>query len=334
MYNIANGMSDVISFTVGEPDFVTPSNIIEAGVSSLSRGETHYTPNAGLSSLRYAIAKRMSEEYSVTPDAEKEVIVTAGGMEALMLGMMVLIDPGDEVIMSNPVWPNYPRQVEMCGGVPRFVPVREEDSFVLNPDDVRRAVTKKSKMIVVNSPGNPTGAILETDTLRKIAQVAIEHDLFVISDEVYHHFLYDGATFRSISTLDDMRERTLVVDSFSKTYAMTGWRVGFAVGPHRIVQNMVKYQENIMGSVNSQAQYGAIEALQGTQAPLQRMIQTYAARRKLIVVRSRFFAVNLRFGPSVEGGLSLLWLSLLSFASSSSIRASCSSMIPKSVSCR
>jgi aminotransferase len=283
MFNIASTMKDVINFTVGEPDFVTPQNIIDAAVRSLKRGETHYTPNAGLLPLREAIARHIRDEFSVAPDPEREVIVTAGGMEALMLGMMVLIDPGDEVIISDPHWPNYPRQVQMCGGIPRFVPVCEQDGFVLIPENVRKAVTTKTKMIVLNSPSNPTGAVMGRDILSEIAHIAVEHDLFVISDEVYHHFLYDGATFTSISTLEGMRERTLVIDSFSKTYAMTGWRVGYAVGPEKIVKTMVKYQENFIACVSSQAQYAAIEALEGSQAPLHRMIRIYAERRKLIV---------------------------------------------------
>jgi aminotransferase len=283
MFNIAATMKDVISFTVGEPDFVTPRNIIAAAVRSLKRGETHYTPNAGLLALREAIAKRVGDELSVPPDPEREIIVTAGGMEALMLAMMVLIDPGDEVIITDPHWSNYPRQVQMCGGIPRFVTVREEDGFVLRPDDVRKAVTSRTKMIILNSPSNPTGAVMDPDTLSQVARIVLQHDLFVISDEVYHHFLYDGAQWTSISTLEQMRERTLVVDSLSKTYAMTGWRVGYAFGPEKVVKNMVKYQENFIGCVNSQAQYAAIEALEGTQAPLHRMIRTYTERRKLIV---------------------------------------------------
>jgi aminotransferase len=283
MFNIAGRMKDVISFTVGEPDFVTPRNIMDAAVRSLERGETHYTPNAGLLPVREAIATRMNEELSVSPDPETEIIVTAGGMEALMLGMMVLIDPGDEVIISDPHWSNYPRQVQMCGGVPRFVPVREEEGFVLDPEEVRKAITEKTKIIVLNSPSNPTGAVMDRERTREIARLAVQHDLFVISDEVYHHFLYDGAVFTSISTLEGMRERTLAVDSLSKTYAMTGWRVGYAVGPELIVKNMVKYQENLIGCVNSQAQYAAIEALEGPQDALRRMLRTYTDRRKAIV---------------------------------------------------
>jgi len=283
MFNIAAAMEDVISFTVGEPDFVTPANIREAAVRSLERGETHYTANAGVPPLRQAIGSRLGSEYGLSWDPETEIIVTAGGMEALMLGMMVLIDPGDEVLISDPHWPNYPRQVLMCGGVPRFFTLREENGFVPYPDDLRKAVTAKTKLIVLNSPANPTGAVMDAETLQEIARLAIQKDLFVISDEVYRRFIYDGTQFSSISTMEGMTERTLVVDSFSKTYAMTGWRVGFAAGPRRVVENMVKYQENFVGCVNTQAQYGAIEALQGPQTALHEMIQTYAERRRMIV---------------------------------------------------
>ena len=283
MFNIADRMTDVISFTVGEPDFVTPRNIMDAAVRSLERGETHYTLNAGLLRARQAIARRVQQELSLSPDPEKEIMVTAGGMEALILGMMVLLDPGDEVIISDPHWSNYPRQVQMCGGVPRFVAVREEEGFVLDPREVRRAITEKTKIILLNSPSNPTGAVMDRDTTREIARLAVQHDLFVISDEVYHHFLYDGAVFTSISSFEGMQERTLVVDSLSKTYAMTGWRVGWAVGPEALVRNMVKYQENVIGCVNSQAQYAAIEALEGSQDALHRMLRTYTDRRKTIL---------------------------------------------------
>jgi aminotransferase len=283
MFNIANQMKDVISFTVGGPDFVTPRNISDAAVRSLARGETHYTPNAGILPLRKAIARRVGEELSTDPDPDRQIIVTAGGMEALMLAMMVILDPGDEVIMSDPHWSNYPRQVLMCGAVPRFVAAREKDGFVLAPEEVRAAITARTKMIILNSPANPTGAVMDVHTLSEIAAMAVEHDLYVISDEVYHHFLYEGAQWTSISTLEGMRERTLVVDSFSKTYAMTGWRVGYAIGPEEMISNMVKYQENVIGSVNTQAQYAAIEALEGSQAPLQEMLRTYTKRRSLIV---------------------------------------------------
>lgn len=283
MFNIASKMTDVISFTVGEPDFVTPQNIMDAAARAMNEGETHYTLNAGILPLRKAVAKRLYEKNSIIVDPEKEIIITAGGMEALMLCMMVLINPGDEVIVSDPYWPNHPSQVKMCGGIPRFVKVYESDGFIYNCDNIRKAINKNTKAILVNSPANPTGGVVDKETMKEIAKLAVENDLIVISDEVYQHFLYDGAEFVSISSFEGMKERTIIIDSFSKTYAMTGWRIGYAAGPEEVIKNMVKLQENVVGCVNTPTQYAAIEALEGTQEPLKRMIQKYAERRTLSI---------------------------------------------------
>jgi aminotransferase len=283
MFNIASKMTDVISFTVGEPDFVTPQNIMDAAVRAMGEGQTHYTLNAGILPLRKAVAKRLYDKSSLKVDPDREVIITAGGMEALMLCMMVLINPGDEVIISDPYWPNHPGQVKMCGGIPRLVKVYESDGFVYNCDNIRRAINKNTKAILVNSPANPTGGVVDKETMKEIAKIAVENDLMVISDEVYQHFLYDGAEFVSIASFEGMKERTIIIDSFSKTYAMTGWRVGYAAGPEEIIKNMVKLQENVVGCINTPAQYAAIEALEGTQEPLKKMIEKYAERRELII---------------------------------------------------
>lgn len=283
MFNIANKMTDVISFTVGEPDFVTPQNIMDAASRAMNEGQTHYTLNAGILPLRKAVAKRLHDKNSIFVDPEKEIIITAGGMEALILCMMVLINPGDEVILSDPYWPNHPAQVKMCGGIPRLVKVYESDGFIYNCDNIRKAINKNTKAILVNSPANPTGGVVDKETMKEIAKIAIENDLIVISDEVYQHFLYDGAEFVSISSFEGMKERTVIIDSFSKTYAMTGWRVGYAAGPEEIIQNMIKLQENVVGCINTPTQYAAIEALEGTQEPLKRMIEKYAERRTLLI---------------------------------------------------
>lgn len=282
MFNIASTMENTISFAIGEPDFTTPQNIIDAACQALHEGETHYTPNAGILSLREAIAERLTEKNGVTYNPEDEIVVTSGGMEALMLAMMVTINPGDEIIITDPCWSNYPSQIGMCGGIPKFVKVYEEDGFVYNPDNLKKAIGKNTKGILINSPANPTGGVAGPRVLEEIAKIAKEHDLFVISDEVYKYFVYDGAEFVSISSLEGMKERTIVIDSFSKTYAMTGWRVGFAVGPTNVIGNMVKLQENVAACVNTSAQFAAVEALKGTQEPLMNMINKYASRRELI----------------------------------------------------
>ncbi len=283
MFNLASRMTDVISFTVGEPDFPTPDNIVQAAIRALREGQTHYTLNAGILPLRQAIAEATERSHGLRYDPEGEVMATVGGMQALMLLMLALVDPGDEVIISDPYWPNYVGQVKACGGVPVLVKVREEDGFVFDPGRVREAVTPRTRILLVNSPANPTGGVAGREVLRALAELAVERDLVVVSDEVYRHFLYDGAEFVSIATFPGMRERTFVVDSFSKTYAMTGWRVGWAAGPAEVIRNMVKLQENVAACVNSATQYAAIEALRGSQEPLRRMLEEYAQRRALLL---------------------------------------------------
>ncbi len=283
MFNLANSMENTINFSIGEPDFDTPKNIVDAAVQALKEGRTHYTLNAGISPLREAISKKVKVDYGLNVSPEHEVIVTAGGMEALILCMMVLINRGDEVIITDPCWPNYPNQIIMCGGTPKFIKVFERDCFQYNIEDLKKAISKNTKAILINSPANPTGGVADEPVLKEISDVAIENNLIVISDEVYRHFIYDGCEFTSISTLNGMKERTVIVDSFSKSYAMTGWRIGYAIGPQEIIKNMVKFQENVVACVNTPAQYAAIEALEGTQEPLQSMIAKYDERRSLIV---------------------------------------------------
>ncbi|HYF84053.1 MAG TPA: pyridoxal phosphate-dependent aminotransferase [Clostridia bacterium] len=283
MFNMASGMTDTVSFALGEPDFVTSKNIIDAACKALQDGQTHYTPNAGILPLRQAIAKKLKTKNNVEIDPETEIMITAGGMEALMLSMMVILDPGDEFIVTDPFWTNHPSQVLMCGAVPRFVKVYEEDGFVYNPDNVRKAINKKTKAILINSPANPTGGVAGREVLEEIAKIAIENDLIVITDEVYQHLIYDDAEFISIASLPGMKERTVIIDSFSKSYAMTGWRIGYAAGCREILQDMIKLHENVVSCINTSSQYGAIEAIEGPQDYLKYMIDKYAIRRKLIV---------------------------------------------------
>ena len=283
MFNRAIGMKDVISFTVGEPDFNTPEHIVEAAVDALRRGEHHYTPNAGILPLREAISDVTFVSHGLRYDPETEVIATAGGMEALMLTMMVLLNPGDEFILTDPSWTNYSRQVLIMGGEPKFVPVNADTGFTYDPEALEAAITPKTKGFLVNSPANPTGAVVSEEVLKKLAEIAVKHDLWVISDEVYSKLLYDGNKAPSMATMPGMQERTIIINSFSKTYAMTGWRVGYAMGPACIIKNMVKLQENVAACVNSAAQYGAVAALRGAQDGFKEMLDTYAKRRKIVV---------------------------------------------------
>lgn len=283
MFNRAIGIEDVISFTVGEPDFATPAHVVEAAVDALRRGEHKYTPNAGILPLRQAIARSVERSHGLSYSPESEVIITAGGMEALLLAMMTILDPEDELILSDPSWTNYSRQVLICKANPVFVSVNADTNFQFDADALEAAITDKTKAFLVNSPANPTGGIADLETLQKLADIAIRHDLYVISDEVYANLRYAGKEAPSIATLPGMRERTIIVNSFSKTYAMTGWRVGFTLAPKVIVENMVKLQESVVACVNSASQYAAIAALEGTQEPLHEMQRAYQKRREIIV---------------------------------------------------
>ena len=283
IYEKAIRMDDVVFFCLGEPDFDTPPQIIDAAIESLRRGETHYTPNAGLPALREAIADSLKACDGVAYDPAEEIAVTSGGMEGLLLALMTVIGPGDEVILSDPSYTNYRDQVEICKGVPVYVPVREENGFQFDADDLRRAITGKTRAIMINTPANPTGGAASRAQLESIAAIAVEHDLFVLFDEVYKHLYYGDAPFFSIAALPGMRERTLVVDSCSKTYAMTGWRVGWIAGPAEVVGCVPKLQENVCSCVPAFAQRAAICALRTASEDVERMNAAYRARRDFIV---------------------------------------------------
>lgn len=283
MFNLAAGMDDVISFTVGEPDFYTPQHIVDAAVDALEHGAHKYTPNAGILPLRQAIADKIFHSQHLHYDPERNVIVTAGGMEALMLTMMCLLDPGDEFILGNPCWTNYSRQIQICSAQPRFVNTSAEDGFVFAPEELEHAITPRTKGFLINSPANPTGSIANRAQLEQLAQIAVRHDLYVISDEVYNELVYDGEQPFSIAAVPGMAERTIIINSFSKTYAMTGWRVGYAAGPEPVIRNMVKLQENVAACVNSAAQFGALAALTQPQTAVQDMLAAYTERRALIL---------------------------------------------------
>ena len=282
MFALASTIENPISFAIGEPDFCTPPNIIEAGKAALSRGETHYTPNSGIAPLREAIS-RDRHTLNLDYDPETEIIVTAGGMEALYLSLITLLNPGDEVIISNPYWTNYYGQILMCGAIPVPVDVYEEEGFIIRPEDLEHAINHKTKLLILTSPSNPTGGVAGYDRLEKIAKICCEKDIYVISDEVYRHLIYDDDTFVSIASMPGMKERTVIIDSFSKTFAMTGWRVGMALSGAPIIGTMVKFQENVAACVNTAAQYAAVEALNGSQDSVRNMLSVYKERRLVLV---------------------------------------------------
>ena len=275
------GLDNVISFAFGQPDFTTPKRIIDAGIRSLESGATFYTPNAGLDILREAVAKDFEPRGM---HYEKDnVIITVGAMESLTLTMLALVDEGDEVIIQDPCFVNYYGMISSEGGVPVPVQSKEENEFMLDPADVRAAITPKTKAILINFPTNPTGAVATSENLDEIAKIAVEHDLYVISDEMYRKLIYTDDEFVSIAQSDGMSERTLIIDGMSKAYAMTGWRVGYTVGPEEIIANMIKMQENVVSCVFEPVQIAALDALTGDQSVVDEMVDQYRRRRDLMV---------------------------------------------------
>lgn len=274
----ASMMEDVVSFAVGDPDFPSDDCIIEAAKASLDRRETNYAPGAGVTRLREVYAQYLSGQVGV-PYGVENVIVTVGGMSSLFLGLMALINPGDEVLISAPYFSNYAQMVRMCRGVPVSMDVREEDDFELTADTVARSITDRTRVLMLNSPCNPTGGILTRETLARIAQLAIRHDIFVLSDEVYRHILFDGAQYASIASEPGMAERTMIVDSCSKTFAMTGFRIGFGAGPKELIQLMIKLTEGVHSSTPTTGQWAAIEAFRSAMPATQRMVAEYQRRR-------------------------------------------------------
>jgi len=278
---IAGNVPDVIYLNIGEPDFPTPAHIVETAKQAMDRGETHYTSDEGLPELRRAIAERESQKLGLELD-EEDVVVTAGATGGTYSTLVASIDPGDEVLLPDPYYSGYYYAVQMAGGTLVGVRQAEGRGFQIDTDELERKISPKTKVMVVVSPNNPTGVILTSDTLKAMAEIACKNDLLVVSDEVYDQFVFDGK-FQSIATFPGMSERTVVINSFSKTYAMTGWRIGYAVGPKEIIGQVAKASHSTGICVNSIAQYAALAALKGPQEPMKKMLETYKTRRRLLV---------------------------------------------------
>lgn len=261
IYDEAQKYSGVIDLTLGDPDLPPPENVRNAACSAITAGKTRYSANAGLPGLRQKIADECAREYGINFDPSSEIIVTVGAMEAAYLSLWSLLDPGDEAIIIAPFWINYKEVVKSLGAAPVLVNTREEDNFVVRPEDIEKKITSSTKVLILNSPSNPTGAIIPGDVLDKIAQLAVKYDLTVISDEIYSHLVYDNKKVESIVTRSGMRQRTVVVNGFSKRYAMTGYRVGWAVAPANLIKVMTQMTENIVACTPLPSQYAAIEAL-------------------------------------------------------------------------
>lgn len=281
MFDKAKKVSGSINLGIGEPDLDTPIEIIEEGCKALHSGKTRYTANAGIIELRTEIAKYLNR-YNFSVDPESEIIVTVGGMGALAICLLVTITPGNEVLLQDPQWLNHFSQVKFCGGKPILVPVYEKDEFKISAESIKKRITSKTKILMLNSPNNPTGAVLNYAALKEIAKLANEYDLLVISDEVYSTFVYDDAKHFSIASFDGMKERTIVVNSFSKSFAMTGWRIGFAAGNKQVIEKMIRLQENLVACANASSQYAAIKALKIFNKT-DKMLEIYKKRRDIIV---------------------------------------------------
>ena len=281
-FDVVSQMDDVISLGVGEPDFGTAWRVREAAIYGLERGRTSYTANSGLLELRQAIAAALRGRYGLEYDPAHEVLVTVGVSEGLDLALRALLDPGDEVLVAEPCYVAYPPCVALAGGVPVSLPTSAADGFVPRADVAERLVTPRTKAIVLNTPSNPTGAVLGRAALEALADVARRHDLLVISDEVYDRLSYD-APHVPMATLPGMAERTLLLNGFSKTYGMTGWRVGYAAGPRPLLAAMTKIHQYTALCASRQAQEAAIEALRVPDRDVQAMVDDYDARRRLFV---------------------------------------------------
>lgn len=263
MFNLAKNFDDVIDLTLGDPDLAPPEKLQKAACRAMEGNKLHYSANAGLLEARQATAKKIAEVWEQNC-APENIAITVGGMEALFLSLYCMIDEGDEVIVFAPYYINYLQMIELCGGTPVIVDAYDaQDGLYVNRAALEAAVTDKTIAIIINSPNNPTGDVFSREMLRDIAVVAQAHDLFIISDEVYRTLLYDGRTHESVLQFPEAAGRTLVVDSMSKEYSMTGWRIGFAFGPEEIIANMVKLQENVAACANVASQYALVEAYEG-----------------------------------------------------------------------
>ncbi|MFZ3151202.1 MAG: aminotransferase class I/II-fold pyridoxal phosphate-dependent enzyme [Anaerolineaceae bacterium] len=281
-FDIAATMDDVISLGIGEPDFATPKPIIQAGIASLERGDTHYTSNHGIFALRQAVTDHLHQLYQVTYDPAKEIIMTVGVSEALYLTFTAILEPGDEVIIPTPCFVSYQAEVELAGGVAVEIPTFMEDKFEPRPEVIEKAITPRTKAILLGYPNNPTGAVATRETLLKIAQIAEKYDLIVVSDEIYDRLVYN---FEHVcfASLPGMWSRTILLGGFSKAYAMTGWRIGYVAAPTEICSGLVRIHQYSIMSAPTMSQCAALEALRIGEPYVQEMLAEYDRRRTLIV---------------------------------------------------
>ena len=281
-FDIVSEMKDAISLGVGEPDFDTPWHIRDEGIYALEKGRTFYTSNAGLKELREEIQKYIMKRQGVNYDPLKEIMVTVGGSEAIDVALRCMLNPGDEVIIPEPCYVSYVPCTKMADGVPVIINLKNENRFRLTPEELLDAITEKTKVLILAFPNNPTGAVMEREDLEKIAKIVIEKDLYVISDEIYSELSYIGEHV-SIASIPGMRERTIMINGFSKAFAMTGWRLGYACGPELILKQMIKLHQFAIMCAPTTSQYAAVEALKNGEEDVNMMREAYNQRRRYLM---------------------------------------------------
>lgn len=284
-FDIVSEMKDAISLGVGEPDFDTPWSIREEGIYSLEKGRTYYTSNAGLSELRTEICNFLNRRYGLNYNPDGETLITVGGSEAIDLAFRAMLNPGDEVIIPQPSYVSYLPCAVLADATPVLVNLKEENEFRLTPEELLSAITPKTKILVFPFPNNPTGAIMPKEELEKIAQICIDKDIFVVSDEIYSELTYGGEHHCSIASIPGMTDRTIVINGFSKSHAMTGWRLGYACGPAPIIKQMLKIHQFAIMCAPTNSQYAAVEALRHCDENIEHMRDEYDQRRRFMLTR-------------------------------------------------
>lgn len=286
-FDLVSEMKDAISLGVGEPDFDTPWRIREEGIYTLEKGKTYYTSNSGLMDLRIEISRYLERRFGLNYDAEKEIIVTVGGSEGIDLAFRAMLNPGDEVIIPEPCYVSYVPCVTLADGVPVTVNLKEENDFKLTKEQLLSAITPRTKILVLAFPNNPTGAVMTKEELEEIAEIVKEKDIFVVSDEIYAELSYGNTRHCSIASIDGMKERTIVINGFSKAHAMTGWRLGYACGPEVVIKQMLKIHQFAIMCAPTNSQYAAVEALKECDDAVEEMRNEYDRRRRFMLSKLR-----------------------------------------------
>ncbi len=282
LFDMASKYNDTIDLTLGDPDIKTPLEIRSAACDAIMEGKTRYSANAGLYDLRCAVSNNIEKRNHIHYDPKKEIAITVGAMEALYVSLLCLLNPGDEVVIFEPYWINYKQMVSMCSGVP-IVVNKPADSFQIDIDAFKAAITNKTRAVIINSPNNPSGAVYDRKTIEALAEIAKQYDLTVITDEVYRSLIYDGVEYTSILDIEGMKDRTVLIYSFSKEFSMTGWRIGYAAGPEELIGAITRMQENIVACAPLPSQYAVKAALENECFSTEYILEEFSKRRKCII---------------------------------------------------